>query len=754
MTLAAHIDFETASPEDLVSSGVHRYVEHPDTRIWMLSWKVGDERGRWHPGDPDPLPLLLHVASGGTVVAHGAMFERHIWRMLCERAMKHWPLLRIEQQDCTMARAAAISLPQSLDEVAEVLSLKHRKDYEGSLLMRKMMRPRKRNPDGTYTWWDEPENLSRLGLYCDRDVEAEEEAESMLPPLTPSEREIWTIDQRINDRGVYVDIDAITRAVDLVEYAKKRANAKMRELTDGHVKSCTNVKDIVAWLNTRGVQCDSIRKGDQDELITFGQIAGDERVEQVIELRREASKTSTAKYGKVLDCVCEDGRVRGQFQYHGAGPGRWAGRLVQLQNLPRTDPDTETAMIEHVIRVLSTPMPATEAHDLIELAGYKVLPALSKGLRGAIMAERGNKLIGGDFSNIEGRLNAWFAGEAWKLEAFEAYDLGIGPDLYRVTAAELVGIAIELITKMQRQVMGKVPELALGYQGGVGAFVTMAYTQNPPVRAAAIADAVINAVSAEQWDKTAKEYSRAPDKSGESKTIGEWFLGEREWTAIKIVVRNWRAKNAKITEGWWELQDAALAAVSLPGSVQPVYGGKARYFCDTQWLYCALPSGRVIHYCQPFIREVYEERVFVNVPAGHVFADRNNRWCDTHDFFEHELDDLIRHGCEITKRIKNTVHFWGRDAETKRWREKALYGGLQCENIVQGAAACLLRNSMVNVERAGYPLILHAHDELLAEVAKEFGSAAAFQSLMAIKPAWAATVPVAVAAWEDERYVK
>lgn len=387
MTHAAHIDFETRSACDLRKSGAYRYAEDPTTSVTHLCYSFGDGLVfEWRPGWPAPSQLLQHVADGGMTVAHNAAFERRIWRMLRETICPMWPHLPIKQQNCTQARAAAHGLPQDLDSLAEVLQLKERKDKEGHALMMKVSRPRKRNADGTFVWWDDPAMMDREGVYCEQDVRTEIEVDTALPQLSEHERLIWELDQEINDRGVYVDEQAITLAVDVVLLAKKRADKRMRELTNGVVKKCSEVQNLVAWINSYGIEVESAKKGNHDEIMALADLTGMPWVRDAIELRKEASKTSTAKYSKMLDCICADGRIRGLLNYHGAGPGRWAGRLVQPQNFPRVDPDNDGPMVEFAAELLASPHSVEDIHDIIELAGYEVLPTLSKTLRGMICA--------------------------------------------------------------------------------------------------------------------------------------------------------------------------------------------------------------------------------------------------------------------------------------------------------------------------------------------------------------------------------
>jgi len=724
---AAHLDFETKSTTDLRKSGVHRYCEDPNTMPWCFSYSFGADqpKKRWKPGDPDPIDLLEHIAKSGVIVAHNASFERTVWRMLVRKLCPHWPLIKISQQDCTMARAAAIAHPQDLDTLAIVIGAAETKDREGSTLMMKMCRPRRFNADGTITWWDDPADIERLQQYCDQDVRTEEEVDARIPPLTDEERRVWQFDQVINDRGIYVDLLAVQKCSELVEFAKKQADVEMRKLTDRAVPKCSNDASIIRFINSHGIECTTVKKGVQDDLMFLGDLHDKPIVREVIELRRASKKTSTAKYAAMLKCVCADQRIRGLLNYHGAAPGRWAGRLVQPQNFPRVDYDEEGHIINWLHELL-VELPVQEVYNLIAAVHGPISPLLilSRALRSMIKAPEGMKLVGGDFSNIEGRINAWLAGEQWKLDAFSKYDtiigedkkgkpLRAGPDLYNLAYAKSFGISVEAVTKANRQI-GKVQELALGYQGGVGAFINMGdnYGLNPYD----LSKPIYDATPSYQWDETAMKYHK--------KGANKHGLQEREWTALQVIVDNWRKANSGIVQSWWDYQDAAIEAASAPGTIVSVAMGRVKYYSDGRALWCVLPCGRMLCYASP---EVVAEQV--------EYTDKNG---------------------DTKTRTKHKVNFWGVDSETRQWKKQSLYGGLQCENIVQGTARDVMVDRMFDVERKGYPIILTVHDEIVAEVAgdrvdlNDIG----LQEIMSQLPPWAEGLPLAAAAWQDERYVK
>lgn len=722
----AEIDFETRSTTDLKKSGVHRYSEDPNTWPWLLSWRI-DKYGpmnRWHPGDPDPVALLdlIRQRRPRSIKAHNAAFERTIWNnVVIPRICPHWPRIEIEQQDCSLARAAAIDHPQGLDMLAKVVGAPHQKDLEGAALMKKMMRPRRQNPDGSITWWDERENVARLGDYCDGDVYAEEDVDERIPPLTDSEYKVWCLDQRINERGVHFDTKAIMRCQELVTLCKKMADATMRHVTNRAVPKCSSVKDIIAFLNARGIECTTLQKGDQDDLMYIADLRGDVAARQAVELRRAASKTSTAKYSAILLCQSEDGCVRFLLQYHGAGPGRWAGRLVQPQNFPRVD-EEEQYQIDWLHTLLHDDrFSVRDIYDLIEVVHGPLRPLvlLSRALRSMITPRDGAVLIGADFSNIEGRVSAWLAGEQWKLDAFRDYDNGTGPDLYKLAYARSFGVDVSTVGKGRKRQIGKVEELSLGFQGSVGAFIGMG--DNYDLDPYEVSAAVREAVTQQQWQEVEVTYYNPG--------TNHYGFQPREWTALKIIVNQWRAAHPKICQAWWDLQDAAIEAVQNPGTI--VYclnaggnmQGYVQYYADGRSLWCVLPSGRMLCYPSPRVETSKIKRV--SKQTGEEY-----------------------------EAIKHTVWFWGVDPIKKQWQDRALYGGLQFENIVQATARDLMVGGMFRVEDAGYPIILTVHDEIVSEPELWQGLGKdMFAALMAQGEEWSEGLPISVAAWEGDRYV-
>jgi DNA polymerase bacteriophage-type len=698
--VSAHFDLETRSTVDLKKAGAFRYFEHPLTEIICMSWRIGDHGpvNRWRPGDEDPYELLRHVETGGRMVGHNVGFDRRGWNV---KAPEHWPRISIEQSDCTMARGLALGLPASLDQLGRALKTPMRKDADGHRLMMQMCKPRRTDADGAVVWWDDEERVERLQAYCDQDVETETDVDRSIPALSAEERRVWELDQRINDRGVMIDTASVTRALAVVEEALKRADDRMWWLTDGEVKKCSEAAKVVKWLNGRGIPATSVAKGEIEEIVLATSILGDETAEEVIRLRRAAARTSTAKFKAMLNSVCADSRVRGSLAYHGAATGRWAGRIIQPQNFLRFDAE-DLPDVMMILDLLGLPRSAGEIVDAIEAIIGPPLESVAKTMRAMLAAAPGRKFVSGDFANIEGRGAAWIADEHWKLEAFRDYDRGVGFDLYNLSYARSFGMDVAAMPKksFMRQI-GKVQELALGYQGSVGAYITMAATYL--IKPAQVAAAAKTAVSPEEWFAVATTYSDDMSRG----------LDQETWTGIKIVVNAWRAAHPNIVQAWWDLQDAAIEAVGHPGLKVPVLQGRVTYLAANGFLYCRLPSGRVICYAMP---------------------------------------RLIRTETE-TGRVKLQVEYDAVDSYTKRWGPQRLYGGLQFNNVVQGLARDKLVSSMFRLEDAGYPLVLTVHDDNTSEVDEMFGSAAEYGAIMAEPDEWCPTMPVAVQAWEGARWV-
>jgi len=679
MTTHLHIDFETRSACDLKKAGLANYAKHPTTDVWCMAYAFDNEPvgllANWDFPFKAQHDVAAHVRRGGIVVAHNAAFELAIWNNVMVPRYG-WPELKPEQVRCTMAMAYAMSLPGALENAAAALGLSAQKDMAGSRVMLQLAKPKSieytRSVDGNGdqievpVWHDDPVKIAKLHAYCKQDVVVERQVESRLLPLPPAEQDLWLLDQRINNRGIYVDLPAVNAAIKIVEAEQARLNHEMRVVTKNAVATCNAVGQLGDWLKYRGVDIDGVAKADVLDALD-GDLPPDCR--RALELRREAAKSSTAKLKKMVEVACDDSRIRNWAQYHGAGPGRWAHRNIQPGNLPR--PKIPQQDIEFILDNIGR----RDAAAFIDNLYGSVLDVISSCLRGFLCAAPGFDLAAVDYSNIEGRTLPWLAGEEWKLQAFRDFDNGTGPDLYLVMAAAIYGVPVASLNKKspERQV-GKTGELAFGYQGGVGA-----------------------------WRKM------------ESTASGVECRSDEEVNAIKD---KWRSKHPKIVSFWYDLDKAAINAVRQPGTVFTA-GHPAReckFIVKGSFLWCKLPSGRNLCYAYPVLKE------------------KQTPWGE----------------------MKEQVHYKCVDSVTRKWGEASLYGGELCNNVTQATARDLLAHAMVNTEAAGYPVVLHIHDELVVEVPQSApaNTLSEVERIMKTLPAWAAGLPVATEGYRGKKYRK
>ena len=743
------IDFETRSAlpfgrkKNAVNSWV--YAESEETSILCMSYcfikkgvrgpvKTWNSRG----GQPFPKKVIKWVKKGKTVAAHNVGFELPIWK---EKLHVKLGIDMPEKWYDTMAACAQRCLPMGLEDVGGVLTaMGHKKDTKGSSLISKLCSPRRPlvkdlenhiTSTGTAT----PETLKQLrsktgdkeqlkylrdeaaislgmvynedeelhsGMmnYCERDVEAEADLHDVLGFMPPEEYAVWEMDQRINNRGLTVDVEAVNAAAEMVTEYLKGPSEEMVRLTSYKVAS----PKLKQWCHDRGVDIPNLQKDTIAEWIKRDDLP--DEVRRVFEIKQMVGHASVKKVFAFLRGTSKDGRARGMLAYHGAGTGRWAGRGIQPQNftgmvlkdLFRLKGDVDQALMEDLIDDIKT-----KNTDMLDLIYGGVFDAISWSLRGMFTATEGHVLYCGDYSAIEARVSAWFGDVTWKIDAFTAYDAGVGPDIYCVAAGKIFGYEVtSKASHPKERKVGKVAELALGYQGGVGAWRN--FDDNEDVT-----------------DDEIKGFRDA-----------------------------WRSDHKGIVDAWYGLERTAIEAVETGGKSS--YKGKVEYECFTdkagKWLSCKLPSERKIMYFNPEIRIVPKYK--------NVEFKKDGIWFYLGDDYVYRTNSQCRQEFQKDNRgWGKCITYEGRDAAKQgQWGVISTYGGKLLENIIQAISRDVMVHSMFGLEKAGYLLLLTVHDEILSERPKGTGGLAEFLQIMGDAPDWIKGCPLPADGWSGHRYLK
>ena len=545
------LDLETYSSVDLGKSSVYRYVESPDFDILLLGYSAdGGEVQVVDLAQGEQIPTEVIDALTDECVckwAFNAQFERVCLSQWLRR--NGYPLrneryaapddpcmayLNPAGWHCTMVWSAYLGLPLSLKDVGAALGLDKQKLTEGRELIRYFCVPGK---DGTRRMpASAPEKWATFRAYNLRDVETEMSIQDRLRKY-PVPQEVWSqyhLDQQINDRGIGVDRTLVRGAIGIDKRSREELTARLQELT--MLDNPNSVQQMKDWLAANGLQTDTLGKKQVAELLK----TAPEPLKSVLVLRQQLAKSSVKKYQAMENAVCADGRVRGCFQFYGARTGRWAGRNIQLQNLPQNRmPDLEQA--RSLVRAGD--------YDSVRLLYDSTPDVLSQLIRTALIPSPGRTFFVADFSAIEARVIAWLAGEQWRQQVFAE-----GKDIYCASASQMFGVPVEKhgVNGHLRQ-KGKIAELALGYGGSVGAL----------------------------------------------KAMGAIEMGLQE-EELKPLVDAWRTANPQIVKLWWEVDRAVTRAVRDKTATET---HSIRFTCQSGMLFITLPSGRRLAYVKPRIGE-------------------------------------------------------------------------------------------------------------------------------------------------------
>lgn len=618
-----YLDIETYSSVDITNCGSYKYFESLDFEILMIAYAF----------DNDPL-RIIDLASGDKmcpfveVALRDPDIEKHSHNANFERnAFKTYGIdVPIEQWHCSAVKSAYCGLPLSLDGVSKALKLGDLgKSADGKALIKYFScpaKPTKVNGMRTRNYpHHDPEKWERFKDYCKQDVEAERTIDNRLAryKIPETERLNYILDQKINDRGVLIDTVLASNAVDFDNLNVTELTARAKELTG--LDNPNSVAQLKAWLQKTlpKLVVTGVTKETVKEYIKYAESVGHTRAVKVLEVRQKLGKTSIKKYLAMLNGVCDDLRVRGIHQFYGANrTGRWAGRMVQPQNMPKNFID----FLDEARKVVRS-----GNYELATLLYDEISNILSQLTRTAIVAPKGKTLAVADFSAIEARVIAWLSGEQWRLKVFSTHG-----KIYEASASKMFSVPIESVTKdSDYRAKGKVAELALGYQGAVGALKTM---------------------------------------GGEAMGLGE--------SEMEMIVKRWRLANPAIVRLWSDLESCAMRSIETRSKIVSIHKG-ITFETNDEVMAIKLPSGR---------------RLFYQSPSFTV-----NKWG------------------------KKSIRYRGMNQETKQWEYVDTYGGKLTENIVQAVARDLLADAMREMDDENISIVLHVHDEAVAECEESEGDA-------------------------------
>lgn len=690
-----YCDTETFN-EEPIGSGSYRYSETVEITLFPYAINDGEVKLWDLTVDEDmPADLKHHLTNPDTIkVWHNSMFDRIMVKQALDIDMP------TEEIHDTMVMAAMHGLPMGLDKLCEVFGLSEdmAKIKDGKKLIHLFCKPRPKNMKlRRATRHTHPEEWERFKEYAINDIVSMREIYKKLPKWNMEvEQPLWRLDQRINDRGFNVDVDFAEKAIDAIDLAQKILASRTKQITDGEVQKATQRDALLKYiLEEHGVSLPDMTKSTLERRLNDDSLPW--AVRELIAIRLDASTSSTSKYRKLVECVGSDGRLRGTLQFCGASrTGRWAGRIFQPQNLPR--PTHSEDDIEFAIEAIM--------NDSLHLLSDDTMKLTSSAIRSTITASEGNKLVVSDLSNIEGRGNAWLAGEDWKLDAFRANDAGTGHDLYALAYARSFGVTPEEVMQNKKtgdgsmRQIGKVQELALGYGGGVGAFVTMAAAYGLDLED--LAAKSLPRVPDHILDSATRFYMASKDKKTKFSTYG---LSQDVFVACDSIKRMWREANKAIASYWWELEDDFRYAIANPNEI--VESRRLKLSKKGAWVRILLPNGRVLCY-----------------PNCQVDAEGN-------------------------------ISYMGVNTYTRRWQRIKTYGGKLVENVTQAFSRDVLSDNMQPAEDAGYPIVLTVHDELITETPdSDRFTHEELSRIIATVPSWAEGLPLSAGGFETQRYKK
>lgn len=551
------MDYETRSKCDLKKSGSFEYARHPSTRILCVAWRIGTfeelKNGTtktevWSPALQSPYGSLKRALLDPSIilVAHNAPFEKVITKFVLSKLIHDPYMVEIEDDRwiCTMSMGRALALPGRLEHACAAIRHPVGKDMEGHRLMLKMSKPRKPTKNNPAVWHQKKTDLARLMRYCATDVDAEVALFTSIPPLSENERKVWLLDQRINRRGFRCDRELVKKILGMIRVEARRFETAAREITGGEVESTNQVAAIRKWLKKNGIELPNLQAKTVSDFLAATE--SDDPGVELLRVRAEAAKSSTAKYEAFFFRSGTDDRVRDNLEYHVASTGRWGGRGVQPQNFPRPTKAFEVFDMDRIAALISDP--ATDL-ELIRLLFGNPMELFANLLRSMIISSEGKEFFGGDFAGIEVRVLFWVAKHTEGLRAFIE-----GRDLYCEQATDIYGKPINKKDHPFERQLGKKTVLGAGFGLGKDKFL-------------------------ESCEKDGIKIS--------------------EELAAKAISA-YRKTHYPVPRLWRNLERAAIAATMNPGKRYSI--NRTTWFIEGKYLFCELPSKRRLAYYGPEVR--------------------------------------------------------------------------------------------------------------------------------------------------------
>lgn len=716
---------DNCSKYGLAAVGSAVYAEHPSTEVISYAYDLKDGRGAriWIPDCAPPLDLFDHIARGELLEAWNTCFEFLIWNLVCTRRYG-WPALPLEQTRCAMAKARAFGLPGGLDKASDVVGSVRKDKALGDRVIKRYSVPR--NPtakDKRLRIRPSEDGIAAADLYHYNalDIQAEAAVSHVTPDLSDFEQQVWLLDQRINLRGVPIDMPLVHKALAVLEYMEKRHDEELRAVSDGHLRTYTEVSAMQKYLyEFWGLSSHSLDEEAIEEIFKQNPRLHPQP-RRVLEIRQIMSSAGVKKLHAMTRLASGDQRIRQLYMYHSAHTGRWAAGGIQPHNMKSSGPslswcnrcklyysttDFDTCRwcrendtvpgkewgfgvmdrsLDFIGHERTTP---EEVHHLL---GKDTLPVLAASIRGMIRAPQGREFVCSDYSAIEAVGLAMLSGEQWRIDVFRTHG-----KIYEASISKTTGVTLEEMAAYRKlherhhplRKKGKTRELAGGYGGFVGAwkqFGADEFMSDDEIKADVLAWRADSPMIVELWG-------------------GQWRKHPTRW---------------EFTHEFFGLEGAAVQAVLRKG-IWFTYR-EAGFLCWNDVLYMRLPSGRCIAYHSPQLSE--QEDRFSKQPIWRL------------SYLGYNTNP--------------------KNGQMNVWLRMEVTGGSLTNNYVQATCRDIFAHGMLNVEAGGYPIVLHTHDELIAEVPEGYGSVEEFEALM-VKPApWYADWPVRAAdGWRGKRYRK